>query len=285
MSTDLNKSPLISVIIPCFNSEKYIEDTLKSVLNQSYQNFEIIVVDDESTDNSFQIVKKMALNDKRINNYKITHSGRPSVPRNFGIEKASGSLIAFLDSDDLWTREKLMYQLKYLENNPEISFVYSMSITFGNVNVFSEQYELFPLPFRAARIKKDLILIGNTIPLSSVLIKKEAFEKAGGFDEDPEQKIEDYDLWLKLSETEKFHFIPRIHVYYRIHTQQFSSDWENREKRLKYLAEKRNIGLPKYKYFRRKSLSFLIIRNLIHLKIFLLFKFIGYIENKDRLAV
>lgn len=285
MPLSLNKSPLISVIIPCFNSEKYIEDTLKSVLNQSYQNFEIIVVDDESTDNSYQIVKQMALNDNRIKNYKITHSGRPSVPRNFGIEKAAGSLIAFLDSDDLWTKEKLKYQLKYLENNPDISFVYSMSITFGDVNLFSERYELFPLPFRAARIKEDLILIGNTIPLSSVLIRKEVLEKAGGFDEDPEQKLEDYDMWLKLSETEKFHFISRIHVYYRIHTQQFSSDWENREKSLRYLAEKRKIKLPQYKFYRRKGFLLLIIRNLIHLKIFLIYKLIGYIENNDGLAV
>lgn len=285
MTKDINKSPLISVVIPSFNSEKYIEDTINSVLNQSYRIFEIIVVDDESTDNTFTYVQKLAADDERIKFYRIQHSGRPSVPRNYGVKKSSGSLIAFLDSDDLWTKEKLRYQLEYLINHPEISFVYSMSYSFGEVNLFSDRYELLPLPFRAARNKRELIYIGNTITLSSVLIRRESFEKAGGFDENPEQKLEDYDLWLRLSESERFHLISRIHVYYRIHNPQFSSDWDTREERLKYLEEKRNIKFTGYKHFRRKGLLILLIRNLIHLVFYLFYKTLGYAENRDRLAI
>ena len=285
METALNKNPLISVVIPCYNSEKYIEDTIKSVLNQSYQNFEIIVVDDGSTDGTTAIIKKMEGMDRRIKFYKINHSGRPSVPRNFGVRKSVGNLIAFLDSDDLWSKEKLKYQTEYLAGSTEVSFVYSMSHSFGDVNLFSDLYELLPLPFRAARNREELMRIGNTITLSSVLIRKESFEKAGGFDEDPEQKLEDYDLWLRLSETSKFHFIPRIHVYYRIHGSQFSSDWEEREERLKYLETKRDIRLLPHKNLRRKGLPLLLVRNSIHFLIYLCYKSIGYAENRDRPAI
>jgi GT2 family glycosyltransferase len=173
-----------------------------------------------------------------------------------------------------------------MNNNPDISFVYSMSFTFGDVNFFSEYYELFPLPFRTAQSREELIKIGNTIPVSSVLIRKEALELAGGFDESEELKVvEDYDLWLRLSEKVKFHFIPRVHLYYRIHPYQSSSGWEKRAERLQFLANKQNIKLPEYKYYRRKGLSILLIRNSVHLVFYLFYKITGYLENRDRLAV
>lgn len=286
MATEINKSPLISVIIPCFNSGKFIEDTLNSVLNQSYQNLEIIVVDDGSSDNTLVIIQKMAGIDNRIKYFQIQHSGRPSVPRNYGIKKASGSLMAFLDSDDLWTKEKLFCQVKYLNDNPGANFVYSMSISYGNVNVFSENFELFPLPFRIAHNREELIKKGNTIPVSTVLIRKEVLEDGGGFDESPDLKaVEDYDLWLRLGGKYEFNFIPRIHLYYRIHAGQFSADWDIKQERLKILAKKNNIPVPEYKYLRRRGIGILVIRNFIHLLYYTYFRIIGYAENKDKLAI
>lgn len=285
MNDDLKNRPLVSIIIPCYNTEEFIERTIKSVLNQSYQNFEIIIVDDGSTDNTPKIIQRYASNDKRIKYFSISHTGRPSVPRNYGVSKSSGKYIAFLDSDDLWTREKLKYQVNYLTNNSNKSFVYSMCFSFGNVNFFSDMFELLPLPFRVAKNREDLIKIGNTIPLSSVLVQKEAFNNAGGFDEDPKDKLEDYGLWLDLSKTNDFHFIPRIHVYYRIHKNQFSSDWKSKEQSLKYLAEKKNIKFNSYKYFRRKGIIFLIVRNSIHCLFYIIYKLVGYFENKDRVLV
>ncbi len=277
-----DKLPLVSVIIPCYNSGKYIESTLNSVLNQSYDNIEIVAVDDESSDNSYKIIEAAAQFDKRIKPYRIAHSGRPSVPRNYGIGKASGSLIAFLDSDDLWTRHKLKYQVGYLLKRSEAAFVYSMSFTFGEVGFLSEDYELLPLPFRAAKDAKGLRNIGNTIPLSSVLVRMEALNEVDGFDEDPELKaVEDYDLWLRLSEKYEFCFIPRIQVYYRIHGTQSSAGWDVRENRLQRLAAKREINLPRYKNIRRKGIFLLLIRNVIHLKFYLLYKLIGWLENGD----
>ncbi|MEO8231506.1 MAG: glycosyltransferase family A protein [Ignavibacteriota bacterium] len=285
MNDDLNNQPLVSIIIPCYNCEEFIEETLKSVLNQSYQNFEVIIVDDCSTDNTLKLVQQYSDSDQRIKVYTIEHAGRPSVPRNFGVSKSSGEFIAFLDSDDLWTKEKLKYQVNYLKDNSGISFIYSMSFTFGNVNIFSEMLELLPLPFRAVKNRDGLLHTGNTIPLSSVLIRKKTLIDAGGFDEDPHDKLEDFGLWLDISKANNFHFIPRVHVYYRIHKNQFSSDWKSKEESLKYLAKKKNINLNTYKYFRRKSIIFLFIRNVIHSLIYLTYKLVGCIENKDRLIV
>ncbi|MDT3695089.1 MAG: glycosyltransferase family A protein [Ignavibacterium sp.] len=284
MSDALKNQPLVSVIIPGYNCEEFIEQTIKSVLNQTYQNYEIIFVDDGSTDKTIKLVEKLAQGDTRIKIFILEHAGRPSVPRNYGVKKSSGDFIAFLDADDLWTKDKLDYQLNYLINNTQISLVYSMCFTFGKVNFFSEMFELLPLPFRAARNREDLIKIGNTIPLSSVLIRKKAFEEAGGFDEDPDDKLEDYGLWLEVSKDHSIHFIPRVHVYYRIHENQFSSDWISKEKSLKYLARKKNIELNSYKYYRKKGLLFLLVRNSLHYLIYITYKFIGYFDNRERLS-
>jgi glycosyltransferase involved in cell wall biosynthesis len=200
----MNTNPKVSLIIPCFNSALFIRDSIDSVLGQTYTNLEVIVVDDSSTDQTPEIIKKIAEEDDRIKVFQIPYSGRPSVPRNFGIGKSSGELIAFIDSDDLWTRDKLERQVQLFNKITGLTFVYSMSVTFGNVSIFSENYEVLPLHFRAAHNYQDLLTIGNTIPLSSVLADARKIKAAGGFDEDPELKVEDYDLWLRLSKEGDF---------------------------------------------------------------------------------
>jgi len=183
---------LVSVVIPTFNSGKFITDTLKSVLNQTYANFEIIVIDDGSTDNTVSILKNLTNNDKRINYYKIKHSGRPAIPRNFGIEKSKGEFIAFLDADDLWDKNKLATQISEFEKHPDYVFLYSMSVSFGNVTLFSPNYEVLPLLHKAVKTGNDLLKIGNSITCSSVLVKKEALQKVNGFDDDEKLKaVED----------------------------------------------------------------------------------------------
>ena len=267
-----SNSPLVSVIIPTFNSEGFIKETINSVLRQIFQNFEIIIVDDESTDNTVSILKELSTKDKRIKYYQIPHTGRPSVPRNYGVEKSIGKFIAFLDADDIWVKNKLEKQFNEFKKHPENILVYSMSVTFGDVNLFSPYYEVLPLLYKVCKTKKDLITKGNSITCSSVLIKKEYFQKTEGFDEDPKLQIEDYDLWIRLSELGQFGFIPRIQTYYRVHGKQFSADWETKQNRVNYLSEKRNWSLPVYKYTRNKGMLFLLIRNIIHYLNFLFVK-------------
>ena len=273
-----SNSPLVSVIIPTFNSENFIKETINSVLNQTHQNFEIIIVDDESKDNTISILKDLSTKDERINYFQIPHSGRPSVPRNYGVEKSNGEFIAFLDADDVWVKNKLEKQLKVFEKHPKNILVYSMSVTFGDVNLFSPYYEVLPLLHKICKTKQELISKGNSITCSSVLIKKEYFQKSGGFDEDPNLQIEDYDLWIRLSELGQFGFIPRIQTYYRVHGKQFSADWQTKQNRVNYLSQKRGWDLPKYKYTRNKGILFLFTRNIVHFLNFLFAKFLSLFD-------
>ncbi len=115
---------LVSVIIPSYNSEKFIEKSINSVLNQTYKNLELIVIDDKSPDNSNKIVEKYMEKDKRIRLVKLNKNNGPAVSRNKGIEEAKGRYIAFLDSDDLWLPEKLEKQIVFMKKE-NIPFTYS----------------------------------------------------------------------------------------------------------------------------------------------------------------
>lgn len=125
---------LISVIIPVYNVEKYIENTIKSVQAQTYTNWELICVDDCSTDNSFFILKELEKKDNRIKVYKNKQNSGPSKTRNFGIKISKGNYIAFLDSDDTWYKDKLQKQYNFMKiNNFDFSFTsYDLSDANGN---------------------------------------------------------------------------------------------------------------------------------------------------------
>lgn len=274
-----NNFPLVSVIIPAFNSEKYIAEAINSALCQTYKNTELIIVDNGSTDRTLEIVKKISLNDNRVKYYSIPPAGRPSVPRNYGIQKSNGEFIAFLDSDDLWHKRKTELQLKRIIASPSSAFIYSMSITFGDVTPFSKKYELLPLPFRAAKNKNDLLEIGNTVPLSSVIVRKDKLVEQKGFDEDPLLHVEDYDLWIRLAGKNKFIFLPAVLVKYRIHSNQFSVDWETQKKRLEYLSQKKVLALPEYKKYRDKGFLFSFIRNSIHFKLWIIYSLVTFFKR------
>lgn len=112
-----NTNSKISIITPVYNSEKYIENTIKTVLNQTYQNWELLLVDDCSTDNSKNIIEEYTKKDKRIKYFILEKNSGAAVARNYALEKSTGKYIAYLDSDDLWFKEKLEKQLRYMEEN------------------------------------------------------------------------------------------------------------------------------------------------------------------------
>jgi len=119
MSTEL-----VSVIIPAYNSEKYISDTIDSVLNQTYKNLEIIVVDDGSTDNTEKVVKEKLSNFSNFKFLKQCNLGSAEA-RNLGIRNSNGNYIAFLDADDLWLPQKIEKQIKFFLNNPDYGLVFT----------------------------------------------------------------------------------------------------------------------------------------------------------------
>jgi teichuronic acid biosynthesis glycosyltransferase TuaG len=118
-------SSLVSIVTPCYNAERVISYTIESVLAQSYQNWELLIVDDCSTDKTAEIIAKYCKQDSRIKYLKTNESsGSPSLPRNIGLENAKGRYIAFLDSDDLWLPDKLKEQVEFMQNHG-YRFVYS----------------------------------------------------------------------------------------------------------------------------------------------------------------
>ena len=117
-------SSLVSIITPCFNSEKYVSQTIHSVLNQTHQNWELLLVDDCSSDETFATISKFASQDNRIKAFKLDKNSGAGVARNFAIHQASGNYIAFLDADDLWKPEKLDKQISFMQTQ-KIPFTFS----------------------------------------------------------------------------------------------------------------------------------------------------------------
>lgn len=233
--------PLISIVIGAFNVEKYLQATVQSVLDQTYHNFELIIVDDGSKDKTPELAAALLREDSRIRLIRLEkNSGLPAVPRNRGIVEARGELIAFLDHDDLWTRWKIEDQVRAMLRYPELVMVYSMFWKFYNVSFVKSLFGLIP-PTGAALNRAELEC-ANPIACSSVLARLDLVKKLGGFDEDPELKaVEDYDLWLRISRHGPIGFIPRIHTFYRIHSNSTYNEEKGRQ-RVRYLFNKRGIS-------------------------------------------
>lgn len=125
-----NQKPLVSVIMPMYNSARYVAESIESVIAQTYSNWELMVIDDGSIDDSIKIVKEYSRRDDRIKLlFNDNHVGNPSAPRNYGIEKAQGEFIAFLDSDDVWLPEKLEEQLQlFKDKDTKVVFSYYKKI-------------------------------------------------------------------------------------------------------------------------------------------------------------
>ena len=179
----------VSIITPCYNAASFIDETIKSVLNQSYQNWELIIVDDCSTDNSSKIIKKYCSLDNRIKYIKTeSASGSPTIPRNIAIKNAKGRYIAFLDSDDLWLPNKLEEQLTFF-NNEKIAVVYS------NYEKINEE----------GIRNKRVIKAPNSVDYKTLLKSNVIGNLTGIYDTAKSGKIfcknirhEDYVLWLSI---------------------------------------------------------------------------------------
>lgn len=189
---------LISVIIPVYNVEKYVAKALFSICNQSYKNLQIIVVDDCSTDNTYQIAKKIAESDSRILLLKNEKNSKIVKTLNYGLKFATGDFIARMDGDDISSPERLEKQLKFLLENPEYSLVGSHVYT---INENDEKIGHVKFPTDFLTIKKTIKL---TSPVLHIwLAKSEVYKKLKGYREIP--GAEDYDFLLRmLSEGFKF---------------------------------------------------------------------------------
>ena len=259
----MNTQPQVSVVIGAYNTEKYLEATVQSVLQQTYRDFELIIVDDGSIDRTREVALALADKDSRVRCIGLDkNSGLPAVPRNRGITEARGELVAFLDHDDIWTKWKLEDQVAVMLSHPELVLTYSMLKLFGQVHFFSREYGVLPLPTSAPLSKSDL-MAGKTIPCSSVIARCALLRAVGGFDENPQLKAtEDYDLWLRISGQGPIGFIPRIHGYYRVHPAGTSQNLAIQNRRRRYLVEEGKL-LPSA-LLRDRSYVEIAGRSLVH---------------------
>lgn len=208
---------LISIITPAYNAERYIVQAIESVLAQTYPHWEMIIVDDGSTDNTAQAVKQFAAKDTRIK-YIYQANGKQGKARNNALNHASGKYIAFLDADDIWIKNKLELQIEFFK-------IRSVDLIFSNAYVFNETLsERENLQIKPALYKGteglQQFLLSNKIPILTVLTTKDIIENCGGFSEITNiQNAEDYHLWLKMLITGKtFECMNETLAYYRLHT-------------------------------------------------------------------
>ena len=203
-------SSLISIIIPVYNCEKYIDDAIESILSQDYSQLEIIVVDDGSTDNSAKIIK--SYNNPKIK-YLYQENLGPAAARNKGIKFASGDFIAFLDADDLWPENKLIQQLKEFMNNDEL-----------NISMGKIKYVELPDATRNNRMLLDPDDTFKYVNLGAGLFKKDVFDKVGYFDE-KFMFWEDLDWFLRAYEKNvSLKFIESVVLLYRVHSDNMSNN-------------------------------------------------------------
>lgn len=208
-----------SVVIPTYNSSKTINKTITSVLRQKYKNFEIIVVDDGSNDNTVSKVKQIS--DSRIRVFKIKRSGGPAKPRNYAINKSISEWICFLDSDDLWDPNKLK--------------ILSQSIKQSNFDILCHNEYIFKLgkkkiqkygPFQK-NFYKTLLINGNRLSTSATMISKKFLSKNNlKFNESKKfVSVEDYDLWMLCAKKKaNFLFIDDVLSTYIVHNEGISQN-------------------------------------------------------------
>lgn len=211
----MNKMPLVSVIIPNYNSSKFISRTVESVLRQTYDNFELIIVDDASSDDSVSIIRKFIKKDNRINLINLDkNSGGPAKPTNEGLKIAKGNFIAFLDADDQWLPDKLERQLNALQNTTEKTGAVICRASLIFVDKESMPRFSFPLNGNVLRAALCAQFFFN---FSILLIKKEVLDKVGFLDENF-LLAADQDYFIRISQKTNFIFLPQELVMYSMHS-------------------------------------------------------------------
>jgi glycosyltransferase involved in cell wall biosynthesis len=209
----------VSVIIPVYNCEKYITEAVESVLGQSYDDIEIIVVDDGSTDNTLSTLEPY----RGRPNLRIVRQANagPSRARNQGIKHSQGKYCAFLDADDVMMPERLRVQVDAMEEQKDVALVYCDLMTFDKEGIIHRTKKEFTKPYAGNVL--DKLLIENFITTSTVMVRKSCFDEVPLFDEGISHS-EDYKMWLNIAERFKLGYVDLPLVKYRYHADSLSCD-------------------------------------------------------------
>lgn len=208
----MKPAPLVSVVVPTYNRSTLLRETIASILGQTLQDFEIIIVDNMSDDDTAH--QLASLGDSRIQHIKNPNYGVIAVNRNIGARRAVGKYVAFCDDDDLWMPDKLARQVAAMESDSEVALCYTNGCTFRGADVVHDRMVsrlAFDNHFRH-------LLWDNCIPSSSVVIRKTILETTGLIDEAPSLvAVEDYEMWLRIAHESKLVFLDEALIKYRLH--------------------------------------------------------------------
>jgi glycosyltransferase involved in cell wall biosynthesis len=225
----------VSIILPVYNGEKYLSETIDSIIEQTFADWEIVAVNDGSTDNSHSILQQYKSNlGSKIKIIDQENSG-VSVARNVAIDNSESEYLAFIDADDMWLPEKLEKQIKILDNNPDVALVYSDLLDLIE-NKTTRRKQILKRKLQRGYIFEPLFYF-NFIALSSVVLRKEMIEKYGNFDSDY-KIIQDYDLFLRIAEKNVIDYVDESLLIYRIHENNISGNMEAIERENFKLIEK-----------------------------------------------
>lgn len=241
--------PTVSVVIPAYNSQATIRETVASIQRQSFTDFELIAIDDGSSDRTVEILKGIV--DPRLKVYSFPNSGL-SVARNRGIERATSEFISFIDADDLWTENKLARQLETLQQNPQAGVAYSMTLVLGRdgSSIYAGTSATHEGDVLAHLLLNNFIASG-----SNAMLRRQAIESVGGFDPGL-TSCEDWDYWLRLAAIWPFAVVPEAQIFYRQSSRSMSADIEGMEKNFLTVYQRAFARAPeRYHHLKHQSLA------------------------------
>ncbi len=231
-----NEQPLVSIIIPLYNAERFIAETIRTLKQQTYSHWEVLIINNCSTDKSVEIVKSETVGDSRFSLHSMPkNSGGPAGPRNKGLDLAKGELIAFLDADDLWNSRKLELQVTEFQSSPELQFVLGPHIVIDESGREQSRHSWGCTSRLLARMFgfNRLIQFSNLCSTSTVMMRREAIGSLR-FCEKPEYKaIEDWAFWLlvlkPLKDRKNVRYLKyQYFEYYRVHSSSTSDRLSDR---------------------------------------------------------
>jgi len=223
------KYPLVSVIMPSYNTSLYIQEAIDSVLSQDYPNKELIIIDDGSTDNTVDLIRAYG---ERVTLLTQKNQGS-AVARNAGIAAARGEYIAFLDSDDVWLPGKLSTQVRYLEQQPGIGMIYGRWHVwkpqtdghFAPANtIATESTEPIRLVEEGSGWLYNRLLFTSLLHTITVMARRSLIDEVGSFDVDL-KRGQDYDYWIRASRVTQIHQLDQVLALYRLHGEGCAKKW------------------------------------------------------------
>jgi alpha-1,3-rhamnosyltransferase len=216
--TDIINQPLVSIVVPCYNHERFIKECIESIVNQTYKNIELTIIDDGSKDNSPKILKELQA--KYGFNIVFQENHGVAYTLNRGLKEFSkGKYFACCASDDFWALDKIEKQVKKFEKNLELGLIFSKAYMVDKTGTIIDE-----LPkHKITECSFNTLIMYPYIPALTVMVKRNVFEEVGLFD--PNNYIEDWDMWLRIANVFPFEYIDEFLAYNRIHGKNMSFNY------------------------------------------------------------